>query len=163
MGKATCDEAAERMGLFPITLVIGIAEKGLQIARAEMERDVNHLAGIGSIERPQEKGFVCGEGCGVDANTDRQRENGDRRESGIATQNAGSVAQILENGLRQDHQIDFAHPLAPETRVAEASQRVASCLLGRHAGGQVVFDSHLGVRAKLSFDFPLQFMTAEKI
>jgi hypothetical protein len=90
-------------------------------------------------------------------------KNGDRRESGVATQNAGSVAQILENGLRQDHQIDFAHPLLPQTRVAKAKQRVAPRLFGRHAGGQVVFNSHLGVRAKFGFDFLPQPIPAEKI
>ena len=82
--------------MIPISFVVGIAEIGIGSAGVEDQREVDHLAGIASIERPGENRFVGGEGCGVDPDAERQGKHRDGREPGIAAQCAGSVAQVLD-------------------------------------------------------------------
>ena len=45
------DQAAEGMEAIPISFVVGIAEIGIGSARVEGQREVDHFAGITTIER----------------------------------------------------------------------------------------------------------------
>ena len=120
--------------------------------RAKSQRDVGHLSGIATIQGPFKESLVCGEGCGVDSDTYRQSKNGDDREAGIAAQHAGRVAQILENGLREDHQIDLAHALPPQARIPKAAPGFTASFHPRHS----LLDIQLLAHGKVEFEFFLQ-------
>ena len=81
--------------MIPIRFVVGIAEIGIGNARVEDKREVDHLAGIASIERSVEKRLVGGESCGVDPDAERQRQHRHCGETGALAQLPHRIPQIL--------------------------------------------------------------------
>jgi len=81
----------------------------------------------------------------------------------VSAKLAQAVAKVAHKTFHMENGIGGSYPLAGQGGIAEAEQRVAAGLLGRHAGGDVVFDPHLGVRSKFGLNFQPQFMTAKKI
>ena len=122
------NHSAEGVKLIPISLVVGIAEKGFYCARARDERYVDHSLRIASIERSIKECLVGGEGGRVGPNSQCQRQHGHNGEPDIAPHHARSVAQILQHRLRKGHQVDLAHPLPPNARIADTQTRFAACL-----------------------------------
>ena len=63
------DQATEGIERIPIRFVVRIAERVIGGARVAQQRQVNHLAGIASLERPGDHGFVGSQDRGVDSNS----------------------------------------------------------------------------------------------
>ena len=71
------DDTAERAQSVTIGFEIRIAEQRRRFPGLEAERDVDQGAGITSVYRPPDQGLVRCEHDRVDANSERESQNGD--------------------------------------------------------------------------------------
>lgn len=84
MLSALCNHSAETMEMIPIRFVIEIAEHRVDDARVTDQGDVEHFAGIMSIERTGNHCFVGGEDCRIYPDAKRQGKHRDQGERKIA-------------------------------------------------------------------------------
>jgi putative CocE/NonD family hydrolase len=84
------------MERIPIRFVVRIAESKIGGPRVVDQRQVDHLAGIASIQRTGGHRFAGGEDRGVNPYSERQGKHGDSGKLGIAAEHAGHLrpAQI---------------------------------------------------------------------
>ena len=136
------DHAAEGTKIVLVCLEIGIAEIDLDIPGLANQIKIDHPAWVASVERAREHRFVKREGCSIDPDSKCEGNDGDGGEPGVAEQGAGSVFEILQNGLGQDHQVDLAHALSPQERIAKTASCVAVCLRRRHAMVNIPLFAH---------------------
>ncbi len=144
----------------PVIYVVGI---GLRPVALGLLHHLKEAVCSSDIEWAEKKSVENTKHNHVGRDAQGQRQDSGERKAGRATQLAHSVAKVARKTFHMENSIGGRYPLAGQGEVAEAEQRVAAGLLGRHAGGDVFFDPHLGVRSKFGFNFPSQFMAAEKI
>ena len=105
--------------------------------------DAHQLLGMRIGERPQKDAVHQAEDGGVRANTERQREDGDRRKSRIAPQQACAVAQVLNQVFDPGPDPLIAGDAFDQGDVAEFTAGDASGFVRGCAAVDVVSRGHL--------------------
>ena len=102
----------------------------------------DHDQPIGRFERqrPEERRVDQAEDGGVRADAEREREDRRRGEAGVLAEYAHRGDQILAECVERRDSVLIAISFLRLRRAAQADQRVAPRLVGRHARAQVVVD-----------------------
>jgi len=115
--------------------------------------DGEELVGAGIWQRFEKDGVNHAEDRGVGADAEREREDGDRGESGIFPQHAEGEAEILKRGFNERQAAEFAICFFELRSAAEANARGASGFFWRHATGDVFLRGEFEMRIELVLKF----------
>src|SRR5580692_5672507 len=97
----------------------------------------------------QEDGVDHGKSCRCGADAQRERQDGDRGETGIAAELAKSKTKILNEPLSPTPSPHFPACLLRAGDIAEPAHGREAGLLPRHAGFEILLLLHFEVRANL--------------
>ena len=89
-----CDHAVERGHAVAIGLVFRVAEDEARAAARAQQREVDETTGIARVEWARHRRAIGGEHRGVDADAERQREAGGRREPRVAPKASQRVSRV---------------------------------------------------------------------
>ena len=90
-----------------IGLVVGVAEHGIHVAGLAEEGKVDNAIGVLAFDLAEYRGFVDGEGGGIDADPETEREDCHQSEAGMFRQHTYAEAEILGDGLGQGEEVDL--------------------------------------------------------
>ena len=111
------------------------------------ETYLGELGRVGHGQRAQPDRVDDLEDGGVRADAERERQDGDRRESRIPAEEPQAVAQVLRQPLEPHASPHLARDLLDRGDVADLAPRGGLGLRARLAAVQAIADRHLEVRA----------------
>ncbi len=149
-GARVAGRAGEQVGSSADALVVRIVRRrGGPLGAV---RDENQFVRIVHRHRPQHDRFEQAEDRGVRADAERERQDDDRGEPGIAPERAQRVAHVLVDLFQSRPRPHRARRFFRQRDVAERDQRLPARFVRRHAAIDVVLHFALEVIADVRLE-----------